>query len=75
MENTNNKKYVRWAIFIWAMGIVFLVFAISFAQVRAVAEKVNGINGDTVEIRILLGQVITDLEWIKAEIHKINGQQ
>lgn len=44
MHEDKETKYVRWQIFIWAMGIVLIIFGILFNAQAATNGKVGDLN-------------------------------
>jgi len=67
LEKTNNKikKYVPWHIFIWTMGIIFIVFGILFDIQNELSHKISSMETNNLEIRTQLSQIQADLAWIK----------
>lgn len=69
MENFEDKKgKVSWKVFIWALGIILILFGMVFSQINSVTNTVQASNKDTTDIKVQLSQIQTDLQWIKQNI-------
>ncbi len=65
MSEENNKKVVKWQIFIWALGIILILFGISFSFISNLTNKVDAVEKNTGDVREQLSQIQTDISWIK----------
>ena len=64
------KEGGSWKVFIWAMGIILLLFGWLIIANASVSNKIDAINQTYVEIRTQLSQIQTDISWIKESIKK-----
>ena len=70
MLELNNKK-VDFKVFIWAIGIILMLFVVVFNVIGSINGKISETNGDVVEMKVMLGEIRTDLKWIKASISSV----
>ena len=68
-EENKEKKLVPWVIFVWAMGIVFLSIAALTKAQASLSSKVDGYINSSNELRVDLGEIKTDLKWIKQALN------
>ena len=64
------KEGVSWKVFIWAMGIILLLFGWLIVANASVSNKIDVTNQTYVEIRTQLTKISTDIEWIKEAVKK-----
>ena len=64
------KEGVSWKVFIWAMGIMLLLFGWLIVANASVSNKIDVTNQTYVEIRTQLTKISTDIEWIKEAVKK-----
>ena len=67
--NTNGK-HVRWPVFIWALGIVFLVFAIGFNVIAGLNGKVEKYQNGMTEMKVEIREIKTNTAWIMDALKK-----
>ncbi|MBI5402484.1 MAG: hypothetical protein HY959_03725 [Ignavibacteriae bacterium] len=65
-----EKKYVSWAVFIWAIGIIFIVLSVVFAAQASINTKLDNYQVENQKIQSQLSQIQTDLSWIKLQLQK-----
>ena len=65
-----GKEGVSWKVFIWAMGIILLLFGWLIVANASVSNKIDVTNQTYVEIRTQLTKISTDIEWIKEAVKK-----
>lgn len=62
------KAAVPWKIFIWVIGIIFLVFSISAAAINSIVsesrEKTEKNSTDIVDIKVFMGKADTTFQNI-----------
>jgi len=73
-QDENGEKFVRWAIFIWAIGIIFMLFTVLSGSVLAMQNKLETYkeqqNANNLEIKTQLSQIQSDLQWLKNALNK-----
>lgn len=63
-----EKTYVSFAIFTWAIGIIIGVIGWMLVANSSLAAKVDSISDSYILIQTQLSQIQTDLVWIKGNI-------
>lgn len=71
-ENNRLNEKVSWKIFIWIIGVMIIILGWIFAGMAATNNRVNHIREDSVEIKMFMSEVKTDLGWIKEQFKRIN---
>lgn len=61
----NGEKYVRWAIFIWAISIIFIVLSVVSGVAMSAQAKVDQLKDSQSAIKEQLSGIQADLIWIK----------
>lgn len=61
-----ESKYVRWTIFIWAIGILLTLFIAATSMAGNALKRVNTTEGDVKSIQ-------TDISWIKNSLMRIEN--
>jgi hypothetical protein len=74
-QNEKGEKYVSWTIFVWALGIIFVVFTTLSGTVYAMKAQLDEHNTDQqvdmLQIKTQLSQIQADLVWIKANFNTL----
>ena len=73
MTELNNKK-VDWKVFIWAIGIILLIFGWFALALSALNGKVEASEANNVEMKVMIAEIKNDVSWIKDKINTINGK-
>jgi len=68
LEKQNGKHYVRWSIFIWAIGLVFLVISICFGMYYRTDLKLAKTTEQYATILQKLAGIQTNQAWIMRSI-------
>lgn len=69
-ENQNNKKYVRWVIFVWAIGIIIMIFGVMFNALGGINNRVETNTASMGTIKEDIREIKTNVDWIKEAIKK-----
>ena len=64
----NNKRYVRWAVFVWTIGIILILFGVTFNGIASLNVKMEARERDTTEIKMDVREIKTNVTWIMEEI-------
>ena len=77
MENNhNNKHHVKWTIFVWTISIIFLLFGVVFTMIGSTNGRLEEISDSTQaavsEIRVNIGEIKTDIQWIRRELNGVS---
>ena len=59
-----ETKYVRWTIFIWAIGILLTLFVAATSMAGNALSRTGSTEGDVKSIQ-------TDIAWIKSSLQRI----
>jgi hypothetical protein len=74
-QNEKGEKYVSWAIFVWALGIVFVIFTTLSGTVYAMRTRLDEHNEsqqvDMLQIKTQLSQIQADLLWLKSNFNTL----
>lgn len=69
-----ENHHVKWSIFVWAIGIMLLLFGISFTMLGATNGRLEEVSDNTkasmLEIKVQLSAISTDIQWIKTKFIK-----
>lgn len=73
MKNNKLEAKVSWRVFIWAIGIILLLFGFCFTQISFANNKADNLR-DKLEVQISeiqsqLTEISVDVKWIKKEIN------
>lgn len=60
-----ESKKVEFKIFIWAIGVIIVIFGWVFSAYASINNKVDTFNSDIIKIQVQLSQIQTDIAWIK----------
>lgn len=63
-----EKTYVSFAVFTWAIGIIIGAIGWMLVANNSLAARVDSISDSYVLIQTQLSQIQTDLVWIKGKI-------
>ena len=63
-DTTHNNKNVPWKIFIWTIGIIFLLFSIAFASTGSNRSEISPIKSDVSDIRGDIKAINANISWI-----------
>jgi len=70
-QDSNSKnKYVSWAVFVWAIGLLTVAIGWSLVAQASMEKKVQESNVQFVQIQSQLSGIQADLVWIKKSIDK-----
>lgn len=61
----NNKKFVKFPVFIWAIGILLTLFIFALSMGIKAAADTNNLK---TEVGSQLSEIKTDVKWIKESI-------
>ena len=64
----NKKKYVSWYVFVWVIGIIFIILGLIFSQIAIADGKIEKHLSESQDIKAQLSQIQTDLSWIKLNL-------
>lgn len=65
-----EKTYVSFAVFTWAIGIIIGVIGWMLVANSSLAAKVDSISDSYVLIQTQLSQIQTDLRWVRNSVEK-----
>ena len=69
-EKTEERKKVDWYIFIWAIGIIIVIFGWIFVSLAQIQVYQSAQSVKDTEIRVQLSQIQTDILWIREKLSK-----
>jgi len=83
--NNNGKRFVRWQIFVWAIGVILLLFSVSFGvisngntnnkeQLNETKTDVNELKKDNTDFKVFMGATGETLKNIDKTLIRIEGQ-
>jgi len=64
----DEKKYVPFSVFTWAIGVLTVIMGWMLVANAALTNKVDAMSDSYIEIQTQLSQIQTDLGWIKTNI-------
>ncbi len=64
-----NQKLVSWQTFVWAIGIILILFGITFTLVAKADSKADSSSLQVYQIREDISEIKTDIKWIKDKIN------
>ena len=62
------KRKVDFTIFAWAIGLIFLVVAGVIGSVSALSGKVEKVDTTSNDLKVQIGQIRTDVSWIRESL-------
>ena len=69
-ESEENKRYVPWIVFSWAIGLIFIILGWVIWAEAGFASQWSVHNDKDLGIQTQLTQIQTDLLWIKNYMEK-----
>ena len=83
--NNNGKRFVRWQIFIWAIGVILLLFSVSFGvisngntnnkeQLSETKTDVNELKKDSTNFKVFMGATGETLKNIDKTLIEIKTE-
>jgi len=69
-ERRKGNSFVPWKMFIWAMGMITLLFLLFAGLHQTLSRTVHATIGNNVEVKTQLSQIQTDIQWIKKELER-----
>lgn len=85
VELNNNKRFVRWQVFVWAIGIILLLFSVAFGIIGSSnssinrnidnnTAKINKNGEDIVNIKVFIGATGETLKNIDKTLLEIKAE-
>ena len=63
-----KQRFVNWETFTWALGIILILFTISFGLVASANIKADKAYKDVFEMKTDIGIIKTNIIWIREEL-------
>lgn len=74
LDQNNQNRKVSWTIFVWALGIMFIVLGVGFSTIVALNGKIEKYDDGLTEMRVDIGTIKNDVSWVKKALESNQAQ-